>query len=166
MLPIDAGANANFLSPEAADAADQLLSRPNGSGIVEADRLRRNLLASQPACVNLFGAFVGTPGGLTRWVRSIDPDCAEVTEVLLEHAPPRDEHFGGGSAFDAFIDYATPTGRRFLGIETKYSENLRASNISVRDVYREFTVASSDWLDGAERRLDVPMLRQFWLTHC
>lgn len=164
MLPLDAERSANFLSPEAHAAAEALLARGAGPGIVDEDRLLRNLLSSQPTCVNLFGPFVVDPDGLTGWVRSLDPECERVTEVRLEWAPPRGEHFDGGSAFDAFVEYVTHTGTRFVGVETKYAENLAASRISVRQVYRDFTEDSGFWSGGADRRLDTPALRQFWLN--
>ncbi len=164
MLPLDAERPANFLSPEAHDAAEALLARGAGPGIVDEDRLLRNLLSSQPTCVNL-GPFVRNPGGLTGWVSSLDPECEQVTEVRLEWAPPREEHFDGGSAFDAFVEYTTRTGTRFVGVETKYAENLTASRISVRQVYRDYTTTSWQWLEGAERRLDAPSLRQFLAEH-
>ncbi|MFM7069580.1 MAG: PGN_0703 family putative restriction endonuclease [Actinomycetes bacterium] len=68
------------------------------------------------------------------------------------------------NAFDAFVEYVTHTGTRFVGVETKYAENLSASSISVRQVYRNFTGNSGFWLDGAATRLDTPELRQFWLN--
>ena len=149
MLPLDAERPANFLSPEAHDAAEALLARGAGPGIVDEDRLLRNLLSSQPTCVNLFGPFVRNPGGLTGWVSSLDPECEQVTEVRLEWAPPREEHFDGGSAFDAFVEYTTRTGTRFVGVETKYAENLTASRISVRQGSRDYTTTTWQVLGGA-----------------
>src|SRR4051794_12517513 len=53
-LPLDAPKDANFLTLEAAAAAERRLTG-SGGGLVKGDRLRRFLLSSQPMCFNLFG---------------------------------------------------------------------------------------------------------------
>ena len=165
MLPINAPANLNFLDSRIADAVQLRLAEGVGSGIIERDRLFRNLLSSQPACFNLFGPFVSTPNRLLRWIRTIDEDAAAVTGVRFEWAPPRGEHFDGGSAFDAFVTYETGDARRrFVGVECKYAENLASSSIDVRDVYRTFTAESEMWAAGAAEHLDIAQFRQFWLN--
>lgn len=165
MLPADAGM-ANFLTPEAAAAAQARLESGETSGIVDRERLLRNLLSSQPACFNLFGPFSARPNGLLAWVQSIDPEAAEVTGIRFEWAPAPERHFGGGSAFDAMIDYRSATGPRFLGVEVKYAENLASTSIkTVRRPYRRFMAENGSlWLEGAERRLDRPHLRQLWFN--
>lgn len=163
MLPLDASRDANFLLPEVTKAVEARLAVPNRSGIVDEDRLRRNLLSSQPTCFNLFGPFVEDPQALLPWIKSFDSDAELVTRVRFEWAPDRKRHFGGGSAFDAFVEYSAG-GNRFLGVECKYAEDLAASSIKVREPYINFTDASSEWREGASRRLDVPRLRQFWLN--
>lgn len=163
MLPLDAPRDANFLVPSAAKAVDERLAEGNRSGIVDEDRLRRNLLSSQPACFNLFGPFVEDPQTLLPWVQLFDTQAERVFKVRFEWAPDRSRHFGGGSAFDVFVDYGAG-GRRFLGIECKYAEDLAATSIKVREPYVTFTDGGSDWREGASRRLDVPRLRQLWLN--
>ena len=165
MLPLDAPVELNFLDTRIVSAVQSRLSEGVGSGIIERDRLFRNLLSSQPACFNLFGPFVAAPNRLLRWVQTIDEDAAVVTGVRFEWAPPRDQHFDGGSAFDAFVTYETGDARpRFVGVECKYAENLASSSIEVRDVYKSFTAQSGLWADGAADRLNVPSMRQFWLN--
>lgn len=117
MLPLDAPTGSNFLSPAAAQAVRVRVAEGNHSGIIDQDRLNRNLLSSQPACFNLFGPFVSAPDELIGWVHSIDRDAVRVTGVRFEWAPPRADHFDGGSAFDAFLTYEGPgDGQRFLGV--------------------------------------------------
>lgn len=164
MLPLESDPALNLMSPGALEAAIERLSVGSGAGIVAKDRLYRNLLSSQPMCFNLFGPFVEDPSGLLRWVRSLDSDCVEVTGVRFEWAPDPAGHFRGGSAFDAMVDYVTASGRRFLGVECKYAEDLSKNRIRVREPYIEFTRDSGHWMEGAERRLDVRNLRQFWLN--
>lgn len=165
MLPLDCGTEANFLDGDIAAAVRTRLSEGEHSGIITEDRLYRNLLSSQPACFNLFGPFVNCPNDLLGWVRTLDPAAAEVRAVRFEWAPDRTAHFGGGSAFDAFLDYATGSGGpRFIGVECKYAENLAQSSIRVRDVYVDFTNGSPHWQTGAAQVLNEKRHRQFWLN--
>lgn len=165
MLPFDAPTDANFLTADIASSVRARLAEGNHSGIIDSDRLMRNLLSSQPTCFNLFGPFVDEPDALLGWVRTIDQAADTVTGARFEWAPPRLDHFGGGSAFDALVTYGTTNGdNRFLGVEVKYAENLEESSITVRDPYREYTEANGLWREGAAGRLDTPRLRQFWLN--
>jgi hypothetical protein len=163
MLPLGTDRAANFFGTDVLAAFDSRLAEGNHSGIINEDRLLRNLLSSRPTCFNLFGPFVADPSLLLDWVKTIDPEAERVDRVRFEWAPNRKLHFGGGSAFDAFVEY-TARGRRFLGVECKYAEDLEASSIAVRPPYIEFTEASSEWREGASRRLDVARLRQLWLN--
>jgi hypothetical protein len=163
MLPLDAAHGLNFLTDDILKAVNDRLAEGQHSGIVSEDRLFRNLLSSQPACFNLFGPFVTDPSPLLGWVRTIDPEAASVQTVRFEWAPDRRQHFDGGSAFDAFVEYRAP-GRRFIGVECKYAENLSVCGIKVRDIYRTFTEGSSEWCPQAADRLTTPRLCQFWLN--
>lgn len=166
-LALDAPTNANFLTVEAAEAAADRL-RGGSGGLVKEDRLRRVLLSSQPMCFNLFGHFQREQNrnSLLGWVRQMSPNARQITRVELEWAPPAKNHFKGGSAFDAFVEYeAADAGLGFLGIECKYHEDLRKTDVpKVRDVYKEFTAESGLWHDGASDRLDRAGYRQFWLN--
>ena len=164
MLPRTVGSGPNLMTAEARLAAERAiarLSRSGGPGIIQEERLRRNLLSSQPLCFNLFGYLSEHPATLLPWVRQISPDAAEVIDVRLEWAPA-DKPLGG-SAFDAFVEYALPGGRRgFIGIECKYAENLaKAQPKPASEKYTEATQAGP-WTAGAETVLDKPRLRQFW----
>jgi hypothetical protein len=167
MLPVgEAYARLNFLSDEAATAAEARLAERGSGGLVNPDRLRRNLLSSQPLCFNLFGHVASQPSTLVPWLRSLGLDAAEVTAVRLEWAPPREQHFDGGSAFDAFVEYRRPDDALgFVGVECKYAEDLRKTDVKqVRDEYRTFTAQSGHWRDGAAERLDSSGTRQLWLN--
>jgi hypothetical protein len=164
MLPAEVSWDANFLSDEASEAARRLVEHHAG-GIVDTDRLRRNLLSSQPLCVNLFGHLQHHPEVLLSWLRSLGFEVADVEEVRVEWAPPPTEHFGGGSAFDAMIVYRTETGRRgFVAVETKYAENLARQKTTDRSIYRRFTRDSVAWRRDAELRLNRPRTAQLWLN--
>lgn len=157
----------NFLSPQAAEAAADRLATRSDAGIVDEDRLRYNLLSSQPLCVNLFGHFRRNPAGLERWVTHVtEGSAAAVVRVELEWAPPPADHFDGGSAFDAFVEYRTKSGGRgFVGVECKYAEHLPTSDVKkVREPYITWTKEHPSWAEGAEARLDKKGLRQFWIN--
>jgi hypothetical protein len=166
-LALDAPPDANFLTADVAGAVEQRL-RTSGGGLVKEDRLRRFLLSSQPMCFNLFGQFQAEQrrDALLPWVRRVSPGAVRVTRVEIEWAPPAEDHFRGGSAFDAFVEYDTSdSGRGFLGVECKYHEDLRKSDVpKVRDVYKSFTADSGLWREGAVEQLDRMGLRQFWLN--
>lgn len=167
MLPVGTDWQTNFLSPEAAAVAQDLGRRHSG-GIVDEDRLRRNLLASQPACVNLFAPLASHPEVLRRWLRHAVPrlpDGLEIESVEFEWAPQPAEHFGGGSAFDAFITYRSGGKRGFVAVETKYAEHLASQAPKrIRQPYIGFTESRAWWRPGAEIRLLDPATRQFWLN--
>lgn len=164
MLPQDVGWDANYLSETAAAVARGLLDTHVG-GIVDDDRLRRNLLSSQPLCVNLFGHLAEHPGVLVQWLQQVGFNAAEIVDVRFEWAPPREQHFGGGSAFDTMVVYRTGSDRLgFVGIETKYAENLAEQSVTKRPVYAEYTEACGHWRDGAVGRLKQPVTVQLWLN--
>lgn len=164
MLPTGTEWVPNLMTQAAVDAAkrarDDLVAerRP---GIIQLDRLHRNLLSSQPLCFNLFGHLSADPSVLFEWVHSFQDDVETVDEVRLEWAPLTGNT--GGSAFDAFISYTRRGGARgFLGIECKYAENL--AKAQPKPAHEKFKVETADgpWRRGAETRLDRPRLRQFW----
>lgn len=79
--------------------------------------------------------------------------------------PPPEDHFRGGSAFDAFITYRSGDRRGFVAIEAKYAEDLAGQAPKrVRDVYVEYTCTKPWWREVAEHRLMAPEARQFWLS--
>lgn len=164
MLPADADLSDNLTTAAAVAAAERSihdLAIERRPGLIQADRLRRNLLSSQPLCFNLFGHLSSDPSALVGWVRSFQNDVESVDDVRLEWAPPTGNT--GGSAFDAFVTYTRSDGARgFLGIECKYAENL--AKAQSKPAHEKFKVetANGPWHTGAETRLDRPRLRQFW----
>lgn len=165
-LPLDVGWDANYLSEEAADAARRLAATRPG-GLVDEDRLRRDLLSSQPLCVNLFGFLQHRGDLLGCWLEGLldVPGPVEVDEVRLEWAPPPAQHLGGGSAFDGMIVYHADGTRGFVAVETKYSEHLPdQAPRRVRDVYVEYTRQHPGWRSGAAERLAARATRQLWLN--
>lgn len=164
MLPGDVDLSTNLMSPEAVDAAEhalQALRTEGRPGLIQEERLRRNLLSSQPLCFNLFGYLGAHRHALLPWVQTIQPEAMSVEDIRLEWAPATGTL--GGSAFDAFVSYETRGGNRgFIGIEVKYAEDLAAAQRKpANDKYKAPTLTGL-WKTGAIERLDQPRLRQFW----
>lgn len=163
MLPTFGSLEPNLLTVDAREAAEDAIARlkaTRGPGMIQRDRLERNLLSSQPLCFNLFGEFRKRPQALLPWVLSLRSDAVRVTRVELEIAPVMTPL--GGSAFDAYIEYELDLGRGFLGIECKYAEDLsKAQQKKAAAKYRDATT-SRHWREGSVEQLDRPRLRQFW----
>lgn len=158
----------NLMWPQVVDAYERSkrTSGSSGAGIIYEDRLRRNLLSSQPLCFNLFGYFaVEGANALLPWVRTFAHKAEAITSIRLEHAPSAKE-LGeaqlGGSAFDAFIEYRLPNGLRgFIGVETKYHENLAKA----LTLPREGTQAWTKYLRETEIRPWRPGAAHALMTH-
>ena len=164
MLPEGAGWQPNLMTVEACDAAERAIARmrnANRPGIIAEDRLRRNLLSSQPLCFNLFGYLGAHPDALLPWIRSVAPEAASVRCIELEFAPMTGTI--GGSAFDAFIEYRRGDGAAgFLGVECKYAEDLRASQRTTAAEKYVAATTTPPWKQGAAESLDRRGLRQLW----
>jgi hypothetical protein len=164
MLPEGVGLEPNLMTVEARDAANTAMDRmkiTKQRGIIEPNRLRRNLLSSQPLCFNLFGHLGAHAEALLPWVHHHAPRAAAVSRVELEWAPlPKAL---GGSAFDAFIEYTRDDGAAgFLGIECKYAEKLSESQqTEATPKYRDVT-RPPRWSGKAVDVLDQHGLRQLW----
>uniref|UniRef100_UPI0037C7C17F PGN_0703 family putative restriction endonuclease n=1 Tax=Nocardioides terrisoli TaxID=3388267 RepID=UPI0037C7C17F len=163
MLPDGVDLAVNLWTPEAREslgAAEADLDAGKRPGMIQMDRVRRNLLSSQPLCFNLFGYLAAHPEAALPWIRSLAPDADGVSSIRLEWAPATGTFTG--SAFDAFIEYRTGRGTGFLGIECKYAENLAKSQ--VKPAAEKFRTATADggWHAGAAEALDKMGLRQFW----
>lgn len=164
MLPEGVGWQPNLMTPEACESAEHAiarLKRENRPGIINEDRLRRNLLSSQPLCFNLFGHLRTSPEALLPWVRSIAPDATSVRRIELEFAPT--ESTIGGSAFDAFVEYRRTDGTAgFLGVECKYAEDLKASQRTPAAQKYISATATPPWKPGAVTILNRNGRRQLW----
>ena len=87
MLPVDL--KPNLLTDEAVETAESAMERlgeAKGPGLIDRDRLERNLLSSQPLCFNLFGHLHATANSLLPWVKTIDADAVRVTRIEVHRA--------------------------------------------------------------------------------
>ena len=118
---------ANFIDPAILPIVNHaLIYRENGA-VYDLDRLKTNLLSSQPLVFNTFGLLKRDLRLATRFIAELLPGTfAEVTDILFETSPGRgDPRFtGDGTAFDLAILGRSPTGQRlFCAWESKYSES-------------------------------------------
>lgn len=130
-LPIDGRtpSGLNFISAEAFAHAEQRIEQGVAEkAALDPVRLRRNMLSSMPMCFNIFGTLRARPALLRQLLNALIPslDVAEVEDAQCEVAPlPIDSYLGDKSAFDAAIFFTDTSGdRRFLAVETKYTETF------------------------------------------
>src|SRR3954471_7048128 len=117
-------------------------------GTVEPDRLKNNLLSSQPLCFNLFGPLGSDLGSASQAIAGLlgVPHDIRVTAVKIEFAPPAESHLEDRTAFDAWIEYEGPNGRGFIGIETKLTEPFsQASYSAEKPGYAKWLTRPDGW---------------------
>jgi len=121
---VEADPSLNFLRDErlARIALDRLAE---SRGTFVGDRLKRNLLSSQPLCVNLFGMLKLHPDAAAVVLGKVIGLPIEFVDLVeIEREPEMaTSMLDDRTAFDAYVEYRTFIGSRgFLGIETKYTE--------------------------------------------
>jgi len=157
----------NFLSDAIHLCAEERIRRNEGA--VEPDRLRNNLLSSQPMCFNLFApmgddlelasllaeALPGVPKGLS------------VRAISLEYAPSKESHLNDRTAFDAFIEYERDGNRGFIGIETKLTEPFSQQRYEfAKPGYSRWRENPNWWWNlGSEDCFPNPLYNQIWRNH-
>lgn len=117
----------NFLSKEIVDVVNDVLkNRPKDApGLIQEDRLRKNLLSSQPLCFNFFGLFSHDKQFALKVLSKFYPEISEVKNILFEYAPTPNELFtNDNSAFDVAIEVVANGEVGLIGIECKYTESF------------------------------------------
>lgn len=161
---VHADPSLNFLrSDRLAAIAEHRISQSVGT--VEADRLRRNLLSSQPLAVNLFGPLLAADpaGAAAALAPALHVDMDRVTDVRIEWSPePASEYLNDRTAFDVYFEYQRNDGARgFVAVETKYTDSfspdtaIRASELKMTK-YRNAALALGEYdvakIDGLFHR--------------
>ena len=155
----------NFHSPRIHEVAKARIAQ--GGGLVDADRLLRNMLSSQPMSFNLFGELRQDLDLATTLAQALWGDhVRNVTDVCFEWAPnPQADYLNDKTAFDAIIKYEASDGRLgFIGIETKLTEPF--SVLQYRgEKYRRWMTPNAPW--GADAHDAVASVRhnQLWRDH-
>ncbi|RYF59334.1 MAG: hypothetical protein EOO27_09585 [Comamonadaceae bacterium] len=156
----------NFLHPAAHEHAERrAVEVQTEGGSLEPQRLFHNMLSSMPLCFNLFGTMRGERNSFLPVFRSIfDVDATRIVDIVCEWAP-RDPaaRIGDHTAFDAIIRYEADGERRFVGVETKYTESFSQQDYDTQP-YRDVTAASGWFTDdpSARERLKHPKANQLW----
>lgn len=165
----DAGAGANFVSPEVHQLVKRDLCYREPGALIDDSRVFANMLASMPLAFNLFGALSLDRDVAERWVAEVAPDVAgKIAHVQFEHSPARgDPAFtGDGTAFDVFISLRLEDGRKaFLAVEVKYSEGMTEPAARLRPRYDELSLASGLYVDPEDQALRKNPCQQLWRQH-
>jgi hypothetical protein len=143
----------NFLRrPELARIAEERIA--DTSGTVEADRLRRNMLSSQPLAVNLFGPLCNVRPDTAAPVlqEALHCDMSTITKPLIEwHPTPATNYLNDRTAFDVYLECSREDGTRgFIAVETKYTDSF-SNDWRIRQApakkkkYRHAAAATGDY---------------------
>jgi hypothetical protein len=174
LTPDDSAAGRNFLTETTwrrvqADLATNAQATDSEKKVLEPDRLKDNLLSSQPLCFNLFAELDDDRALATRAFRLLWPSRVHAVErIEFEWSPGRgDQAFlGNRSAFDVAVFHTTPVGGSgVLGIEVKYHENLKATGGEIRKVARDVAERTGLPVDLDDARWRRAPLNQFLLDH-
>ena len=175
MLTEDAVAcGKNFLSPEIHALTLRRIEqcKCDKDGLIDEFRLKRNMMASQAMCFNLFGPPALDRQLATRLFQALLPGEVEsVTEILFEYAPaPASNYLADKTAFDAFVHYQGSDGHQhFIGIETKLTEPFSEKEYPIdapKHNYRKWTEQTdSPWPESSRTKLDAVVHNQLWRDH-
>ncbi|GJD97693.1 PGN_0703 family putative restriction endonuclease [Methylobacterium iners] len=160
----------NFIDPEILPVVNRALVYRELGAVYELDRLKLNLLSSQPLVFNAFGHLARDLAFATRFVDALLPGLmAEVTHVLFEHSPGRgDPRFTqDGTAWDLAIRGRSATGQRvFIGVEAKYSEGCQEPLPRFSGRCAEIAPTAGLFVDPADPRLFRNPVQQLLRQHC
>ncbi len=168
--PTAAKAGANFLLPAIAWLVRRELAYREPAALIDEGRLYGNLLSSMPLCFNLFGLLKLDLAFASRVLGELFPDLAsaKVHTVLFEHSPGRGDPAltGDHSAFDVFLRYETPAGRKgFVAIEMKYSESCQEPVPAIRPRYDDLAEVSGLFVDPMKPALRTNPCQQLFREH-
>lgn len=162
----------NFLIPEiAAYVETWLASGKQPRALAVPDRLKRNMLSSQPLCFNLFVPLADDLDLASEVLgKMTNGRVARVSQILFEYSPERDNirYTNDGTAYDVFVCYRDFVGGAgFLGIEAKYFEKLRGdSDIAEdRERYSEIAEQMGCFKPSCREQLRRKPLGQIWRNH-
>lgn len=160
----------NFLDPEFLPVVNRALIYREIGAVYDLDRLRRNLLSSQPLAFNLFVPLALDHTLATRMCAALFPGVlTEVTQVTFEHSPGRGDprHTGDGTAFDVVIRGRTPEGSRgLIAIEIKYSETAYEALPRFTGCFDAIAPRVDLFRSPTDPRLRANPIQQLFRQHC
>ncbi|RVU14172.1 PGN_0703 family putative restriction endonuclease [Methylobacterium oryzihabitans] len=162
---------ANFLHPDILPVVTRALAYREPGAAYDVDRLKTNLLSSQPLAFNLFGLLARDLTQATRFVTELLPGTlTEVTDVLFEHSPGRgDARFTADrTAYDVVLRGRSPNGgRAFICIEIKYSESGHEPAPPPHPRHAQIAhTTPSLFVDPNDPTLTRSVCQQFYRQHC
>ncbi|WP_246686151.1 hypothetical protein [Methylobacterium sp. WL8] len=162
---------ANFLHPDIVPVVARALAYREPSAAYDIDRLKTNLLSSQPLAFNLFGLLTSNPTLATRFVNELLPGTmTHVTDILFEHSPGRsDPRFTADrTAYDVVLRGWDSTGARVLTcIEIKYSEPGHEPAPPPHPRHAEIARSTAGlFVDPDDPTLTGPACQQLYRQHC
>ena len=163
--PASAERGLNFHSPQIHAVAKARIDE--SGGLVDADRLLRNMLSSQPMSFNLFGELAHDRELATTLARALwGNHVHRVTDVRFEWAPtPETDYLDDKTAFDAIIEYESSDGRPgFIGIETKLTEPFSKGEYD-GEKYRRWMTPNAPWRADATDAVSLIQHNQLWRDH-
>lgn len=161
----------NFLHPDIVPVVTRALAYREPGAAFDVDRLKTNLLSSQPLAFNLFGSLARDLALATRFVVELLPGTlTSVTEVLFEHSPGRGDprYTADRTAYDVVLRGRDGTGARaIVAIEIKYSE--AGHELAPPPHPRHAQIARTTgglFVDPDEPTLTGPACQQLYRQHC
>lgn len=162
---------ANFLTKEIKQIVEyELANKSKNSKLIQEPRIWNNLLSSQPMAFNLFGMLKIKKEVATKVFQTIYPQkkIEKVTKIEFEYSPNRSskKYTNDRSAFDVFISYENSAPKKgFLGIEVKYSENLKNKPSAHKPRYEEIAIKSGVFQLSKLKELKTSPIQQIWRDH-
>lgn len=162
---------ANFLHPDIVPVVTRALAYREPGAAYDVDRLKTNLLSSQPLVFNLFGLLARDPQLATRFVAELLPGTlTSVTDILFEHSPGRGEtrFTADRTAYDVVLRGRDATGARsLLCIEMKYSEAGHEPAPPPHPRHMEIAHTTPGlFVDPNAPSLTGPACQQLYRQHC
>ena len=161
----------NFLYPDIVPVVTRALAYREPGAAYDVDRLKTNLLSSQPLAFYLFGPLARDLALATRFVAELLPGTlTEVTDILFEHSPGRgDPRFTADrTAYDVVLRGRDATGARaIIAIEIKYSEAGHEPAPPPHPRHAQIARTTPDlFVDPDDPTLIGPACQQLYRQHC
>ena len=162
---------ANFLHPDIVPVVTRALAYREPGAAYDVDRLKTNLLSSQPLAFNLFGPLARDLALATRFVAELLPGTlTSVTDILFEHSPGRgDPRFTGDrTAYDVVLRGRDATGARaIVCVEIKYSEAGHEPAPPPHPRHTQIARTTPGlFVDPGDPTLTGPVCQQLYRQHC
>lgn len=162
---------ANFLHPDIVPVVTRALAYREPGAAYDVDRLKTNLLSSQPLVFNLFGPLARDLALATHFVAELFPGTlTSVTDILFEHSPGRGDlrYTGDRTAYDVVLRGRDATGARaIVCVEIKYSEAGHEPAPLPHPRYTEIARTTPGlFVDPDDPRLTGPACQQLYRQHC